>query len=87
MAQKLNRAKGPTAIIFPLRGFSIANKLAKEGFDDPEADHLLLETLKNNLRADIKITECDVHIDDEEFAQRAVEVFLNLYREKGLQNI
>jgi len=87
MAQKLNRAKGPTAIIFPLRGFSIANKLAKEGFDDPEADHLLLETLKNNLRGDIKITECDVHIDDEEFAQRAVEVFLNLYREKGLQNI
>ena len=87
MAQKLNVAKGPTAIIFPLRGFSIANKLAKEGFDDPEADHLLLETLKNNLRPDIKIIECDIHIDDEEFAQRAVEVFLNLYREKGLQNI
>lgn len=87
MAQKLNVAKGPTAIIFPLRGFSIANKLAKEGFDDPEADHLLLETLKNNLRPDIKIIECDIHIDDEEFAQQAVEVFLNLYREKGLQNI
>ena len=87
MAQKLNVAKGPTAIIFPLRGFSIANKLAKEGFDDPAADHLLLETLKNNLRPDIKIIECDIHIDDEEFAQRAVDVFLNLYREKGLQNI
>jgi uncharacterized protein (UPF0261 family) len=87
MAQKLNGAKGPTAIIFPLKGFSIASKLAKERFDDPEADHLLLETLKNNLRPDIKIIECDIHIDDEEFAQRAVEVFLNLYREKEPQNI
>jgi uncharacterized protein (UPF0261 family) len=81
MAEKLNKAKGPTRIIFPLGGFSIASKLAKE-FADPEADRLLLETLKKNLRSDIKIMEYDIHINDDEFAHRAADIFLDLYQEK-----
>ncbi|HUL36855.1 MAG TPA: Tm-1-like ATP-binding domain-containing protein [Thermodesulfobacteriota bacterium] len=82
MAEKLNRAKGPTAVIFPLRGFSVANLLVKEEFDDPEADRLLLKTLKKTLRSDIKIIEYDIHINDEEFAHRAADIFLDLYQEK-----
>ena len=82
MAEKLNRAKGPTAIIFPLKGFSVANLLGKEEFDDPEADHLLLQTLKKTIRSDIKIIEYDIHINDEEFAHRAADIFLDLYQEK-----
>jgi uncharacterized protein (UPF0261 family) len=82
MAEKLNRAKGPTAVIFPLKGFSVANLLVKEEFDDPEADRLLLKTLKKTLRSDIKILEYDIHINDEEFAHRAADIFLDLYQEK-----
>jgi len=84
IAEKLNNAKGPTRIIFPLRGFSFANlHVDKEEFDDPESDNLLLETLKKNLRPDVKVIECDLHINDEEFAYQAAEIYANLYAEKG----
>lgn len=80
MAEKLNKAKGPTRVLFPLKGFSIANLLSKEDFDDPAADHILLETLKKNLRADVEIIECDAHVTDEAFAHRAADVYLDLHR-------
>jgi len=83
MAEKLNKAKGPTAVIFPLKGFSFANiHVDKEEFDDPEPDYLLLETLKRHLRPNIKITECDLHMNDEEFAYRTADVCSTLYAEK-----
>ena len=84
MAAKLNKAKGPTRVIFPLKGFSFANiYVDKEEFDDPQSDYLLLDTLKKNLRSDIKVIECDCHINDEEFADRAAEIYMNLYTSKG----
>ncbi|RJX24546.1 MAG: UPF0261 family protein [Dethiobacter sp.] len=84
IAEKLNRAKGPTSVIFPLRGFSFANiHVDREEFDDPESDYLLLDTLKKNLRSNIKVIECDLHINDEEFAYQAAEIYMNLYAEKG----
>ena len=84
MAEKLNKAKGPTAVIFPLKGFSFANlHVDKEEFDDPESDRVLLEVLKKNLRSDIKVVECDLHINDEKFAHQAAEIYANLYAEKG----
>ncbi|MGD0231469.1 MAG: Tm-1-like ATP-binding domain-containing protein [Syntrophorhabdales bacterium] len=83
MAEKLNKAKGPTAVIFPLKGFSFANlHVDKEEFDDQESDYILLETLKKNLRPDIKIVECDLHINDAEFAYQAADVYSALYAEK-----
>lgn len=83
MAEKLNKAKGPTRIIFPLKGFSFANlHVDKEEFDDRESDLLLLDTLKKNLRPDINVIACDLHICDGEFADQAAEVYAALYAEK-----
>jgi uncharacterized protein (UPF0261 family) len=80
MAEKLNGAKGPTAIIFPLKGFSFANRhVDKEEFDDPESDRVLLNVLKENLRPDIKVIPCDLHVNDAEFAYQAAEVYADLY--------
>jgi uncharacterized protein (UPF0261 family) len=85
MAEKLNKAKGPVRILFPLKGFSILNLVNNGEFDDPEADRLLLETLRKNLRPDIGIMECDMHINDEAFAFRAAEAYLDLHKPKGQQ--
>lgn len=83
MAEKLNKAKGPTAVIFPLQGLSFANRhVDKEEWTDTEADRVLLETLKKNLRPDIKVIECDLHINDAEFAHRSAEVYIDLYKQK-----
>jgi uncharacterized protein (UPF0261 family) len=87
MAEKLNKAKGPVSIIFPLRGFSFANlHVDKEEFDDPESDRLLLETLKKRLRPNINVIECDLHINDREFAYQAADVYSALYYEEDLNN-
>jgi uncharacterized protein (UPF0261 family) len=83
MAEKLNRAKGPVRILFPLKGFSILNLVKNGEFGDPEADRLLLETLRKNLRPDIGIIECDMHISDEAFAYRAAEIYLGIHGAKG----
>lgn len=83
MAEKLNRAKGPVRILFPLKGFSILSVVNNGEFEDPEADRLLLETLRKNLRPDIGIIECDMHINDEAFALRAAEVYLGIHGAKG----
>jgi len=83
MAEKLNKAKGPTAVIFPLQGFSFANRhVDKEEFDDPESDRALLDTLEKNLRPDIKVIPCDLHVNDVEFAYQAADVYADLYAKK-----
>jgi methylmalonyl-CoA epimerase len=87
MAEKLNKAKGPTAVIFPLKGFSFANlHVDKEEFEDPVSDRLLLDTLRNNLRPDIKVIVCDCHINDEEFANAAAATYTGLHADKRAQS-
>jgi uncharacterized protein (UPF0261 family) len=82
MADKLNKATGPTAVIFPQKGLSILDITDGEIFDDPEANLALLEVLKENLKPEIKMVELDVHITDERFAQEAAALLYSLMQEK-----
>jgi uncharacterized protein (UPF0261 family) len=70
MAEKLNKAIGPTAVIIPKKGFSGPDK---EGNDwhDPEANLALIDALKRNLKPEIKLVEVDAHINDKLFAETA----------------
>jgi uncharacterized protein (UPF0261 family) len=77
IAEKLNKAKGPTAVIIPLRGLSILDKIA-EGFDDPEANEALFETLSQNIRSDIPIKRVDAHVLDSAFAEEAAQILYRL---------
>jgi uncharacterized protein (UPF0261 family) len=70
MAEKLNRSKGPTAVILPLRGLSVLDKIVKE-FDAPEANDAFFESLSENLNSDIEIKRVDAHITDPLFAEEA----------------
>ena len=81
MADKLNKAIGPTALLFPKKGLSILDITDKEIFDDPEANLTLLEVLKENLKPEIKIVELDVHITDERFALQAATLLYGLMQE------
>jgi uncharacterized protein (UPF0261 family) len=77
IAAKLNKAKGPTAVIIPLKGLTIIDPIDK-GFVDREADSALFETLKRNLKPEIEVREVDCHINDEVFAKEAAKMFLGL---------
>ncbi len=76
-AERLNLATAPTAVAFPLRGTSIPNH--PDGvFYDPELDRAFLESMKSHLRPDIKILEVDAHINDAEFADAVLALFLEV---------
>jgi uncharacterized protein (UPF0261 family) len=78
VAKKLNRSKGPIAVLIPLKGWS---SLDKEGMPlyDPEADQAFLDELRIHLTEKISLIELDLHLNTREFAEEAVNQFMKLY--------
>jgi uncharacterized protein (UPF0261 family) len=76
-AEKLNNAKGSVKFLYPAQGFCSQDK---EGLSlwNPEGNPVFLEELRKNLRQDIPIIEVDAHINDDEFANVAVEQLLDV---------
>jgi uncharacterized protein (UPF0261 family) len=79
VARKLNRSKGPVAILIPLKGWS---SLDKEGMTlyDPDADQAFLQELKIHIKRNIPVIELDLHLNTREFAEEAVNQFMKLYK-------
>ena len=72
MAERLNGARGPVAILIPLRGWSIYG--AKGGPLHDEAGYrIFLKTLRHHLRGGIVMEEVDAHINDPVFVDRCVK--------------
>ena len=76
-AEKANQARGPVAVLLPLKGVSI---LDGEGqvFCSPEADQAMFDALKSHLRAGIPVVEMDANINDPAFADRAVQMLVQM---------
>ncbi|NHN33720.1 Tm-1-like ATP-binding domain-containing protein [Paenibacillus agricola] len=81
IALRLNAAKGSVKVLLPLRGLSI---LGEEGqpFCDREADGMLFAALKDKIKSDIEIIEMDTAINDLAFADKAVQMLLDLIRRR-----
>lgn len=79
VARKLNQSKGPVIILIPLKGWS---SLDQEGMPlyDPDADRTFIDELKIHIDPKITLIELDLHLNTREFAQEAVNQFLNLYK-------
>ena len=75
IAHKASAAKGPTAVLVPLRGVSA---LDREGgsFWQPEADAALFQSLRNWMSPDVELVELDLHINDAAFAEAAAATLL-----------
>jgi uncharacterized protein (UPF0261 family) len=82
IAEKLNQAKGPVCVIFPLGGVSTIDRAGKI-FYDPEANTALFNTLKQKLDPKIEIIEDEHHLDDPEFAIRVGESMIRLMRQEN----
>jgi uncharacterized protein (UPF0261 family) len=72
--------KGPTLILIPSKGWS---SLDQEGMAlyDPEADRAFVKELKIHLNPKIPLIELNLHLNTREFAQEAVDRFIQLYKE------
>jgi uncharacterized protein (UPF0261 family) len=82
MSKKLNSAKGPVVVVLPLRGMSIGGLKGGSTYD-PEGDRLFFETLKGNLMPDIPVFEEDRHVNEEAFAERVFQAFLEVMAKEG----
>jgi uncharacterized protein (UPF0261 family) len=75
---KLSRAKGPAAVIVPLRGVSAIDR-SGQPFDDPAARTALIESLRAHHGA-VELMELDCHINDPAFAEACARKLLALMR-------
>ena len=76
-AEKLNRAKGPTRVFIPLRGFSYPDRENLPHWE-PEGNRAFIEALKAHLRTSIQLQELDAHINDPEFIDPVANAFLSM---------
>jgi uncharacterized protein (UPF0261 family) len=77
IAEKASAARGPTAVLVPLRGVSAIDREGQP-FWWPEADQALFQSLKNWIGPQVQLVELDLHINDPAFAQAAADTLLRL---------
>jgi uncharacterized protein (UPF0261 family) len=77
IAEAANQSTGPVTILIPLGGVS---QLDSPGgaFWDPEADQACFQAIRENLKPSIPMIEVDHNINDSEFADKAVELLLDM---------
>jgi len=75
IAHKASAARSPTAVLVPLRGVS-AIDIEGGPFWWPEADQALFQSLRNWMSPEVQLVELDLHINDPQFAQAAVDMLL-----------
>lgn len=68
MAQRLNEAEGPVAVLIPEGGFSYSDRPG-HAFYDPEADEALVDALESELASRVELQKIGAHINDLSFAE------------------
>ena len=74
-AEKLNKAKGPVAVLIPMGGFSEID-FPDKPFWSPEADQAFVDSLKKHLRSDIPVEISDKDVNHPEFSSLVAEKLL-----------
>jgi uncharacterized protein (UPF0261 family) len=77
VAQRINAASGPRAVLIPLRGFSMLNRVGEVLYDEA-ANMAFAETMRQELWSDVMLIEVDAHINDRKFSDATVGTFLRL---------
>ena len=82
MAERLNGAKGPVAVLVPVRGWSVYG--AKGGpLHDEGGYTAFLRTFKRHIRDGILCEEVDAHINEPFFVSRCVDRLIDFMNGKG----
>jgi len=79
VAEKLNRAKGPTRVFIPLRGFSYPDRENLPHWE-PDGNQAFIHSLKNYLNPSVPLIELNAHINDPEFIDPVTETFLSMMK-------
>jgi uncharacterized protein (UPF0261 family) len=74
MANKINLAQGPVAVVIPLGGWSSVDKRGSQ-FYDGELDRIFIRELKKNMKQSIDVREIENDLDTQEFAIEIIRAF------------
>ena len=81
MAERLNTTTGPTAVLIPLKGWSVYGAPGGVLYDET-GNQMLLRALKTRLREDIPFREIDAHINDSPFVDACVNQLITYMKEE-----
>ena len=81
IAHKASAAKGPTAILMPLKGVSAIDREGQP-FWWPEADRALFDSLRLWMSPHVKLIELDMHINDPAFAAAMAKGLLEMLKKE-----
>jgi uncharacterized protein (UPF0261 family) len=82
VAEKVNLAMGPLAVMVPLDGFDSYQQRPDGPWIDPEADAGFYETLRRTLDPGVQLVELPSNINDKTFADAVAERFCALWEER-----
>lgn len=84
MAERLNHAKGPVAVVLPLKGWS---KYGAPGgpLHDAGAQAAFVQPLTRHLRRDIPVHHLALHINDEAFANHCCTLLLDMMASRAIR--
>jgi uncharacterized protein (UPF0261 family) len=77
IAHKASAARGPVAVLVPLRGVS-ALDAEGQSFWWPEADGALFQSLRNWMSPHVLLVELDLHVNDPRFAEAVARELLGM---------
>ncbi len=77
IAERLNRAKGPTLMMVPTQGFSAPN-IEGGPLWGPEGNRAMIDGLREALKPEVPLMTIDAHINDPEFADAAADALMAL---------
>jgi uncharacterized protein (UPF0261 family) len=79
IAHKASAARGPTAVLVPLKGVSALDAEEKP-FWWPEADAALFQSLRNWMSPQVRLIELELHINDPAFAETAARTLFEMMK-------
>jgi uncharacterized protein (UPF0261 family) len=85
MAERLNAAVGPTAVLIPRKGWSVYGAPGGVLYDGT-GNRIFLKALKDRLRKDIELREIDAHINDGLFVDACIDRLITFMEEMKEQS-
>jgi uncharacterized protein (UPF0261 family) len=82
LVKRMHQATAPTAVLVPTEGFSLIGK-AKGAIEDRQSDDALIKVLEDGLPKHIPVIKFPLDINDENFAIKVSEKFLEMMGAAG----
>jgi uncharacterized protein (UPF0261 family) len=79
IASRLNKSRGPVAVVIPERGFMEYDRPGGKLFY-PEGRKVFIDTLRDHLSPSIEFISMDCHINDSVYSQKVTDTALRLFQ-------